>query len=184
MAKTPQQNRVRILEIVKTPLAFFTLGMLIVELILGALSARATDMNLTILIAGMVAAFFMLCAMVFVLALRPELRHALLGNVEPSLFSYIENMRLTKNDIRVLYAFSTQPSLFHGFNNSVSTYLDGLLIGANPGSFEARINKFKKLRFLKSTSYGYSITDEGTDVANLVAKFSEPVLDLKREGRI
>jgi len=184
MAKKPVQQRMRILEVVRTPLALFTLGILVSESILATLSMRATGVGLTILIAGMVASFLLCFVMVFVLALRPDVRHRLLGDSEPSPLAYIDDMLLTRNDIRILHALSTQPSLAQGFGVNTSEYFDSLLIGAHPGSFESRIRKFEKLRFVEKTKFGYELTAKGRQISNLVVDFAGPVLELQRVGKI
>src|SRR5262249_4382605 len=105
MAKRHKEtNRATILDRVTTPLAFFTLGILVIEAILASLSLRASGANLTILILGMLTGFLLLCVMVFVLTVHPRLRQALMGVADPSPAASINEMQLTPSDMLVLSA--------------------------------------------------------------------------------
>ena len=46
-------SRVRVINAVRTPLSFFTLVVLICEIILGGLATRATGIDFTLLVSGM-----------------------------------------------------------------------------------------------------------------------------------
>lgn len=64
--------RVAIIEAVKRPLGFFTLVVLVGEVILGGLATRAAGSDFTLLIVGMLALLFALVIVVFRLAKSGE----------------------------------------------------------------------------------------------------------------
>jgi hypothetical protein len=77
MAKKPSSSdHIGIIERVSIPLAFI----LVLEAILGLLCVRATGMDRTILIVGMLLVFALLVAMVFVLTREPQSRSSFAGN--------------------------------------------------------------------------------------------------------
>jgi hypothetical protein len=134
--KRKMPSRASVLDRVTTPLGFFTLGILVIEAILAALSVRASDVNLTILIVGMLVGFLCLCVMVFVLTVHPRLQHALLGATEASPAKVIQGYGLTPNDIRFIVAF--RASRYPGEAEHV-------LMGDKPLPLEARVKKLKQL---------------------------------------
>jgi len=65
MSDEPKDNgRVQIIRAVQTPLGFFTLLVLVVEVILGVLTSKATGIDFTILVLGMVGLLFVLVLIV------------------------------------------------------------------------------------------------------------------------
>jgi hypothetical protein len=59
-----EDQRVKVLETVQSPLGFFSLVVLVVELILGVLAAKATGIDFTILVVSMVVMLFLLVLLV------------------------------------------------------------------------------------------------------------------------
>jgi len=167
-------SRLSILERVTTPLAFFTLGILIIEAILASLSLRAWDTNLTILIVGMLAGFLCLCMMVFVLSAHPRLRHALLGRAETSAARVIQGYGLTPNDIRFLCELRRV---------SHSRAAEHVLIGETPLPLQARAKKLKQLGLVEAAQYsGHSqdimLTAEGRELVAVIEAFSNAITEL------
>lgn len=84
----PGPGRVEIIRAVQTPLGFFTLVVLIVEVILGLLASRATGWDFSFLLGSMVVLVFVLVLSVFTTARRHE--------------ALAEQVRRAKDDIRSL----------------------------------------------------------------------------------
>ncbi|MGB9366962.1 MAG: hypothetical protein WCE79_13225 [Xanthobacteraceae bacterium] len=182
MSTSPKSaDRLSVLESVKSPLGFFTLCILVIELILGGIAVRATDQNLTILIAGMLGGFAMLCLMVFRLAVHPK-AGVLLGRVEEHPAVQLRNMSLTQNDVRVLYA----SLMGHG---SLRTGNKAALGDAM--SLEHRVKKLQGHNFaveVKSAhaenGIDYRLTSEGVAVGELVRLFYESIRELKDHDKM
>jgi len=79
-----RQDRIHILQAVKTPLGFFTLALLVAEVILGILASRATGRDFTILVAATVALPLLL---VLVVAFQVKSQHEVVG-AEVAKFRY------------------------------------------------------------------------------------------------
>ncbi len=80
-SKGPEVSRVEILQAVRTPLGFFVLLVLIVEVILGLVTGLSSGTDRTYLIFGMLALIFLLVGIVSIIAVfRPE---ALYGRRPP-----------------------------------------------------------------------------------------------------
>jgi hypothetical protein len=60
----PESGRVSIIQAVQTPLGFFTLTVLVVEVILGLLANRASGFDFTVLVISMIALLFVLVTIV------------------------------------------------------------------------------------------------------------------------
>jgi hypothetical protein len=99
-------SRLGIIEAVKVPLGFFTLGILIMEGILGALAYKAQGFDFTLLVIGALGGFFTIIVMVFVLAAFPSFRDALLAREKDKFTGKLLELQLTENDILFLHAFA------------------------------------------------------------------------------
>ena len=64
MASDSSESRTSIIQSVKTPLGFFTLAVLITEVILGLLAAKASGRDFTILVVSMIVLMFVLVGIV------------------------------------------------------------------------------------------------------------------------
>ena len=185
MAKRPAKERSNLIAQVTTPLAFFTLGVLVIEVILGSLSFRADDAQLTILIVGVLVGFALLCSMVFFLASNPARRHLLLGT-EPTIppATLIHSMQLSRNDIRVLYTISMS-----GRTLDVDE-ADAAVLGDKPMPNERRFEKLTKLGLLELVDQHddshdfwppvqYQATDEGFALVYLMHNIVDAVDELR-----
>lgn len=99
MPETNNTGRVGIINTVKTPLGFFTLIVLVSEVILGGLATKAAGTNFTVLLIGMLLVLFALIgAVVFVELRRPTDRtnrdEPLLTKQAPSGTSTVADKRL------------------------------------------------------------------------------------------
>jgi hypothetical protein len=71
MSEKPKNNeRVQIIQAVQTPLGFFTLVVLVVEIILGLLASKASGLDFTILLVSMVLLLFSLIIIVGIIVNR------------------------------------------------------------------------------------------------------------------
>jgi hypothetical protein len=177
VTKPRATNRAGIIERVTTPLGFFTLGILVIEGILASLSVRATGSDLTVLILGMLVGFALLCVMVFVLAIFPQSRSALLGVVDYSPSAAIAKMNLTGNDIRVIYQAEVGN---HGFliEQPASAFLiESTLV------WNDRVKKLRKLGLETQDPNRPALTAEGSSLAGLIQRFSRALIDLEKSGR-
>jgi hypothetical protein len=67
-------GKARIIQAVQTPLGFFTLAVLVIEVILGILASRATGWNYSVLLGAIIISFFGLISCVVFITLRhPEM---------------------------------------------------------------------------------------------------------------
>ncbi len=69
-SRTNGQSRVNIIRAVQTPLGFFTLLVLVAEVILGLLAGKASGSDFTILVVSMVSLLFLLVLIVAYIAYR------------------------------------------------------------------------------------------------------------------
>jgi hypothetical protein len=178
--RTSGTSRAKIIESITTPLAYFTLGLLVIEGILASLSLRASGSNLTILIVGMLIGFALLCSMVFVLTIHPKLRHPLLGSAEQSPFGVIRDMQLTKNDIRVLFRATMHQV-------SLVSPEDAVLDGKMP--IEMRLKKLIGLELIRPPEKGhpdiyYRLTNEGFEFGRMIYMIFDAVTELKAHGKL
>jgi heme A synthase len=174
--RTDGASRISVIERVTTPLAFFTLGLLIVEVILGTLSAKASGSNQTILIVGMLGGFVLLCSTVIVMTVYAPLRHALLGTrPEVSPIAALLEMQLTPNDIRLVNYLANKSSMSGtSFHHAAAESAKG----EQPLPPEARLIKFKQLNLVRERpGYGYTLSPEGQGLAKLITDFAKPFTD-------
>lgn len=152
--KAKAESRVSIIEAVKSPLGFFTLCILGVEAILVTLSARATGLDFTILLVGLLLGFVVLLAMVYLLATRRAL-----GGTEQPLPNYSDFMSLTDNDVRVLKAIS-EHDIFHP--GELENYVE-----RSTTPLDRRLGQLKKIGLIEyrnnRNSTPYVRFTEGTD---------------------
>jgi hypothetical protein len=176
--KKSSKSRVTILEAVTTPLGFFTLGILVIEGILGTLSVRASGNNFTILLVGLLVGFLMLMLMVFYLTMSQKFRNALLGKYDESLGDRLSSLHLSKNDMRVLIlAVNT----WRGDANAAA---HDATLGPVAQSVESRMKRFKELGLVEPGHSwhclpGYVLTRDGTELANFIKQSFEAARDLK-----
>jgi hypothetical protein len=172
-----------VLERVTTPLGFFTLGILIIEAILGSLSFRAAGNDLTLLICGMLTGFGLLICMVFVLTLHPRYRTALLGTPEPSMLDSIRELGLTDNDIRVVYLLSKSP------RSSIEDIMQQAILGPDALPVEDRLIRLNRLNLVRRSYNGLSkkidtsLLRRGREIADLISYFGEPIAEIYKESR-
>jgi len=184
--KKPGQAWVKIIETVKTPLGYFTLALLIVEVILGTLAMRATGDNFTHLVDGMLAGFLALILIVFCLTVSKRLRRGLLGTDDESFGARLREMNLSKNDLRVLFSAANRSG-----DINAAAY-GGVVLDADAQSADARLKKFQRLGLVEPGQTwdclpGYVLTRDGTELATFIKKSLEATRDLKEEslgGRI
>jgi hypothetical protein len=69
--RAANQNRAVLIGAVRSPLNFFTLGVLVMEGILVALAYKAVGLDFTLLVVGALVGLLLLIFMVFVLVLYP-----------------------------------------------------------------------------------------------------------------
>lgn len=78
-------SRIAILSAIRTPLTLFALIFLIIEAILLVVAQKASGLNLSLLIVGMIVTFIMLLTIVLYISMkRPELLHAESEGLVPS----------------------------------------------------------------------------------------------------
>jgi hypothetical protein len=158
VAPKKQESRASIIDAVKTPLGFFTLGILITEAVLLALSPQAHGTDFTLLVVGAVVGFGVILAMVFVLLLLPRARETLLGITPQRLMGRIPDLQLSDNDLRAL--LQMEP---HGSHRDIG----GGLFPTTLSPLE-RAQRFKKLGLVNlrmEGSYGrYQLTSDGNDL--------------------
>ena len=170
--ETNHTHRENVLKNVTTPLAFFTLGLLVIEAILATLSLRAKETDLTILITGILLGFAMICLMVFAMARDPRLRRVLLGLSDISPVEAIYEMQLTKHDILVLNMMGASSAT--SFNDAAK------LVSRNPDASPARrLKKFKRLNLVQfekdlDEGPGYYLNRNGDRLAALIFHFASP----------
>jgi hypothetical protein len=120
--------------------------------------------------------------MVFVLAAFPRFRAALLGATEASPSVAIFNLKLTPNDIRVIYVAHKA----HG--RLAEQYASQALVGDHTLEWEQRLQKLKKLGLAEPSPYtnivgGCSaiLSGEGRGVAELIEQFARPIIELEKK---
>lgn len=176
-------SRLSIIEAVQTPLGFFTLGILITEGVILALSPQARGMDFTLLVLGALAGFLVMIAMVFVLTLKADLRHALLGQEKPKAAGRLLETNMTLNDVRALSqlaALTHMPVQEFGKNS----------LGENPKVPEQRARDLEKrdlvtIRKLQGKSI-VGLTEDGADIINAIERIvhNYAYLFQERRGRI
>lgn len=72
--KSDNGERIRVIREVKTPLGFFTLAILITEVILGGLATKANGFDFTLIIVGMLISYLSLIFIVAYLAFKKPQR--------------------------------------------------------------------------------------------------------------
>jgi hypothetical protein len=177
VSKAKPADRLGIIGRVTTPLAFFTLGILIIEVILGLQSVSVTGIDRTILIVGMLIGFGMLCTMVFVLA-----RQSRYAFTSSSPATAIAQMHLTANDIRTIYVAHHQ----HGRVHEVKT---SAILVDNQLPWRKRIQKLKRLGLVDSSfEPDHSdtglifLSEEGNNLALLIARFAQAIIQGQKNG--
>ena len=171
MAVVKNHERIGIIGRVITPLGVFTLGILVIEGILA--SQRATETELTVLIAGMLVGL----ALLFALTAFRTLQKNDVANYSPS--AAIAEMNLTANDIRTIY----QAKLNNGELIEAST----ILLGDRVLRWDKRLEKLRKLGLAHgpfSQGGWMRLTSEGRALARLIDDFSAPLVELQKMGML
>lgn len=171
------KSRAAILEAVKTPLGFFTLGILVIEGILGALAVRASGTDFRILLVGLLVGFIMLMLMVFYLTASQKFRNALLGKSDESLGDHLSKLHLSKNDMRALV-------LAAYWSGDANAAAHGAALDPDAQPTEIRMKRFMELGLVEpghgwSCLPGHVLTRDGTELANFIKQSVEAARDLK-----
>jgi hypothetical protein len=100
--RASSRNRAALIAAVRSPLNFFTLGILVTEGIILALAYKATGLDFTLLVIGALVGLLLLIVVVFVLVLNPNKQNALLGIADEGITGRVRALELSDNDIRFL----------------------------------------------------------------------------------
>jgi hypothetical protein len=165
-------NRASVIEAVKVPLGFFTLGILVMDGILVALAYKAQGFDFTMLVVGALVGFFMLIIMVFVLVASPTLRDALLARESVGITGRLRSLQLSANDMRFLV-------IVHRYHGTTDRF-QSQPTGAGTKSLEQRAADLAKKGLLMDSKFAsprpdyFHLTKDGMEVAQLIADFARP----------
>lgn len=182
VAKKSGSSRASILANVTTPLSFFTLGLLVIEGILGALAARASGTDFTILLIGLLVGFLMLILMVFYLTTNHKFRNALLGKEDDeSLGERLSKLHLSRNDLQIFLLAAN----WHG-DIGAAAHDAALSPDAQPS--EIRLKRLRELGLIVpghgwTCLPGHVLTRDGTELANLIEQSVEAAGELKQRPK-
>lgn len=171
MAPAQRSGRVRLVEAVKAPIAYFTIALLALEVVLGALAASralSEQANL-VLVSGMVASLLIvLLGFLSTLFLRPHVLFAT-GPDETAIAEFRRlGEGLTGNDLKVLTRMLGSGAAYF------STFCHGLPQGRDTTPQAKRQSKLEKLRFIEKVESEVQLTMLGTNYVQAIARFSVP----------
>jgi hypothetical protein len=150
-----------------------------------------------------VAAIVIVCAMLFALHMYLDLRRKRLGltrrppapataqaNHKPATAQINDKpatseLDLTQNDIIVLYM------AYRASGGVSESRTSGILLGEKPRGWEARLKRLMNLGLIQTAALSDSkgrkaaiLTDEGEAIGRLIDRFSRPLLQLQRTGKL
>jgi hypothetical protein len=178
MAIEPKlDGRSGIIAHVTTPIAFFTLVVLVLEAALGTIAVSTTGMDRTIAIVGMLGGLVLVVGMVFVLTRRPQYRGALLGIADHSPALAIDRMNLSQNDLRALYSA-------HSMYGRLSEENASKFLGRDPiSSWGERLRKLQRLGLSKAHPRSMGIlTEEGAALGKFLEHAYQSLKDVGPTG--
>jgi hypothetical protein len=162
-------ERLKIIEAIRAPIAFFTLALMVIEAILAVLasSGRRDPQTTLILVSGMVASLLLLLvSFIVILFTKPDILFRS-GPLDEAITAFGRiGEQLTGHDVGILHnMLGTGAQPFQLFCNHV--------VEDNESKLKARENKFKKLGFLQTVGGSeVQLTDSGAKFINTIARYS------------